>query len=57
MWGAETRLGASSPAAGCVLIIAVPITKLFACVGGEHWRTCATRMDQYMLVSEREGFV
>ena len=27
----------------CVFITAVPITKLFACVGGEQWSTCATR--------------
>jgi hypothetical protein len=27
----------------CVLITAVPITKMFAWGGGGQWRTCATR--------------
>jgi hypothetical protein len=29
----------------CVFITAGPSTKLFACVGGGYWRTCATRDD------------
>ena len=30
----------------CVFITAGPSTKLFACVWGGYWRTCATRDDE-----------
>ena len=30
----------------CVFVTAGPSTKLFVCVGGGYWRTCATRDDE-----------
>jgi hypothetical protein len=34
------------PVCVCVFITAGPNTKLFACVWGGYWRTCATRDDE-----------
>ncbi len=42
----NTNRSSSSPKCLCVFITAGPSTKLFACVWGGYWRTCATRDDE-----------
>jgi hypothetical protein len=43
-WLCASEACAAGACAGmCVFITAVSMTKLFACGGGEQWRTCAKR--------------